>query len=343
MRMALRRTKSGARIWYAIWQDETGKWCRQSLRTQDKRTAERNFLIWQQERTKAQAPNLTVADCWQFYWERHAKHKTSARDRASVWKNLSRFFGDRLWDTVNEDVCRAYMAHRTQDGGVKPATVWSELKTLRTSFAYCAQRGMVPKSPFVWLPNAPQPRDLRLTRQQAEALIAACDLPHVKLFVILALTTAGRMRAILDLTWDRVDFARGTVALRDPTKDATSKGRATVPMNNLARAALQEAKAGALTAHVIEWGGHRLHDIHYAVKAAGARIGLPWVGPHIMRHTAATLMVEAGVPLEMVGQYLGHTNIAVTYRTYARFQPNAMREAAAALEFGTVQQVRRKA
>jgi hypothetical protein len=42
-------------------------------------------------------------------------------------------------------------------------------------------------------------------------------------------------------------------------------------------------------------------------------------------------MVENGVPLVEVGQYLGHTDFKVTYRIYARFSPGYLAKAAAAL------------
>jgi integrase len=67
----------------------------------------------------------------------------------------------------------------------------------------------------------------------------------------VAIGTAGRMGAILDLKWDRIDFAAGLIHLDDPERHRTAKGRATVPMNGSARAALQNVHQGALTRYVI--------------------------------------------------------------------------------------------
>ncbi|MCJ8336015.1 MAG: hypothetical protein MJH10_17550 [Epibacterium sp.] len=38
-------------------------------------------------------------------------------------------------------------------------------------------------------------------------------------------------------------------------------------------------------------------------------------------------------PLEKVSQYLGHSNTQITYKTYARFLPNQMQDAAEVLDF----------
>jgi hypothetical protein len=48
------------------------------------------------------------------------------------------------------------------------------------------------------------------------------------LFIHFALATAGRMSAILELTWDRVDLVSRRINLRDPNRSVTRKGRAVV-------------------------------------------------------------------------------------------------------------------
>jgi integrase len=160
---------------------------------------------------------------------------------------------------------------------------------------------------------------------------AAAKTPHLHLFVILAYSTAGRASAILELTWDRVDFTRGEIRLG--LGERRTKGRATVPMTDSARVALDEARRGAVTDHVIEYGGRRVLSVKRAFKAAVARAGLPpSTSPHILRHSAAVHMAESGVSMAEIAQYLGHSSEAVTYRVYARFSPSYLRKAASALE-----------
>jgi integrase len=43
---------------------------------------------------------------------------------------------------------------------------------------------------------------------------------------------------------------------------------------------------------------------------------LPKLSPHDLRHTAATLMLRRGVPVEVVSKILGHANISITYNIY---------------------------
>jgi integrase len=53
---------------------------------------------------------------------------------------------------------------------------------------------------------------------------------------------------------------------------------------------------------------------------------------HASRHTAATLMLNAGVPLEVVSATLGHARYAITADVYAKVRPQLQRRAADAME-----------
>lgn len=102
-------------------------------------------------------------------------------------------------------------------------------------------------------------------------------------------------------------------------------------MNETAASALEDARKGALTPHVIEWAGKRVQSVKKGVGAAGDRIGVK-VTPHVLRHTAAVWMAEAGIPMDEIAQYLGHSSPATTYRVYARFSPDYLQKAAKSLE-----------
>jgi hypothetical protein len=44
-------------------------------------------------------------------------------------------------------------------------------------------------------------------------------------------------------------------------------------------------------------------------------------------------MAKAGISMEVIAQFLGHEDVNVTRKKYARYSPTYLREAAAALEF----------
>jgi integrase len=157
-------------------------------------------------------------------------------------------------------------------------------------------------------------------------LIAGATMPHVKLFVWLALLTGARTGAILELTWDRVDFDAGTIDYKadeppNPLQKAARKQRAKVTLTPELRFVLLEAKAGALTDHVIEWDGAAVKKIRKGFEAACRRAGLTNVTPHTLRHTHATMALESGVDLLRVSKQLGHRDSRVTEGIYSHTGP----------------------
>ena len=184
----------------------------------------------------------------------------------------------------------------------------------------------------------PEPRDRHLTHEEIGELLDAAQLPPIRLFLILAITTASRKTALLDLQWPRIDFERGLIHLYDPERERTSKGRALVPMNASARAALLEARTGAVTDYVIEWAGRPVADVKRGAATAFEKSNLEVRddGAHVLRHTAAVLMAEDGVSIPEIAQYLGHSDLRTTFRTYARFSPEYLKKAANSLELPAV-------
>jgi integrase len=103
-------------------------------------------------------------------------------------------------------------------------------------------------------PAAVKARDRYLTKEERDQLLESIETPHVRLFVILALTTGARMGAILDLTWDRVDLKRErSTSTRRPRQVEQAAHRRSDQL-----AAAGNARRGAessLSDHVIEYGG----------------------------------------------------------------------------------------
>ena len=66
-------------------------------------------------------------------------------------------------------------------------------------------------------------------------------------------------------------------------------------------------------------------------NAARGKAGLPDVRLHDLRHTHATRLVAAHIPLGEVGRVLGHTQPSTTYR-YVNANYETARRAAAALD-----------
>ena len=78
--------------------------------------------------------------------------------------------------------------------------------------------------------------------------------------------------------------------------------------------------------------GMRPDQAFRRVKSYCRRTGLPWAGMRSLRHSWATLAIEAGVGIETVALMLGHTEIGTAYEHYIRPRRSVCAEAQKAVE-----------
>lgn len=72
------------------------------------------------------------------------------------------------------------------------------------------------------------------------------------------------------------------------------------------------------------WGSNLLPIL----RAHLARLGLPKVGLHDLRHSAATVLFAQGIPLEVISDLLGHATTRITADLYRHRVPALSVEAA---------------
>jgi integrase len=289
------------------------------------------------------ANGATVGQIWRQYVADRLADGKQAPQFSDSWRALAPRFEAMQVDAITADVCRDYTRDRIA-AGVSQGTVWTELTKLRSCINWALKRRAISSAPYVWIPSKPPPKQRVLTPDEAIALMDACVMPHVRLFILLALTTGARSGAILGLTWDRVDLERLTIDLRepnviDPLTKRVRKNRAIVPITELASAALVDARAGALSPHVIEWVGEPVANIRKGFMAAASRAGLSDVTPHTLRHTAASWATSSGENMELVARLLGHRDPKTTRTIYAKPDVDSLRPAADVIDM----RIRRRA
>jgi integrase len=271
---------------------------------------------------------VTVADCLAAYYE--------ARPQVIPRPALSRHFGSMSPAAIDQKACETYPKAR----GAAVKTIHTEMGILRAALIHCERINWLTKAPFIWMPPNGEPRDRWLSHDEAARLVAACDQPHLKLYVMIALHTGARPGAILDLTWEQILWDRGLINFNPLGRARTHKGRPLVKMTPELRSALEaahEAKnPGAV--YVVSWGRRKVKTVKRAFAAACVRAELEDVTPHTLRHTAATWMAERGVPMRQISLQLGHSSTDVTERVYAKHSPEYLQDATDALaQFSFVQ------
>lgn len=313
---------------YAVyWRDDGGNPIRRSLGTSDPAEAERRFAEFKRTLDlRRREAGFSIEELWE------ARRKAMAGRRLAEnmgWsaRHILPHFGRLRVSQVTRDNIQAYVKGR----GAAAGTIWTELNHLRMTLLWAKKEGMIAEVVPIALPSRPPPKADYLTKDQARAFLDAALFPHIRLFALLALATGARRGAILELMWDQVDFERRLVNF-NREHNPHAKGRGLVPINDTLFTPLKEAHEKALSPYVVEYDGNRVRSVSKGVKATGVRAGLPFVSPHVFRHSAAVWMAESGESMEVIAQFLGHANPDITRRIYARFSPTYLRSAAKALE-----------
>lgn len=317
------------------WVDDTGVRRRHRLDAQSRKEAEVAALEFAQAQPAHKKPQgLTIGDLWDAYVT-DRQGKPIAETMKYTGKAILAHFGSIRYDKLTTEDSREYLKVRTAKG-IAQGSVWTELGHLRTALVWSYEKArLIPFAPHIERPQKPSPKERYLDLKEIEALLSAKCEPHIRVAILIMLTTAARVGAVLDLTWDRVDFERGQINFRLDSK-GPRKGRAIVPMNSRLRALLLETKQGAITDYVIEYGGAPIKQLRNGFLAACRNANLEDVTPHVLRHTAGVHMAEGGMPMSQISQYMGHSSTSVTEKVYARYSPNFLRVGAEILNFSTL-------
>ncbi len=144
----------------------------------------------------------------------------------------------------------------------------------------------------------------------------------------VAVDTGMRKGEIRRLRWDEVDLGTGLVQVLN-TKTKTSRE---IPMTRRVREILTERRLANATGKVasLEVFGTAA-DILKAIRAAGAKAGIPSANVHRLRDTFCTRLADKGVPIDRIRALAGHSDIRMTLR-YTETREAGLREAIASLE-----------
>lgn len=303
---------------------------------------------------------MTVAEALALYGENHAPHTAAPWRIGCAIEALLPWWGESKLSAVTAAACRRYTIerkaqilkgrrekraavearYRAKDKEPPPppkreeasdGTMRRELGTLRAAVNWCHQEGYLVQPPPVWLPDKPEARERWLTRQEAAQLLRAARRldrsgKYLPLFILVGLYTGARKEAILGLQWQantaggRVDLDRGLIDYRKPGQAQTAKRRSAIPIPPRLRPFLAAARKRTRQ-YVLEYQGNPVADVKKGFAAAAQAAGLADVTPHTLRHTAVTWLVQDGVPLWEVAQWVG-MSVEMIERVYGHHAPD---------------------
>jgi integrase len=301
---------------------------------------------------------VLIADVLTEYGDKHAPTTRRPDLIGLAIDKLVDFWGGRVVAAVTPASCTEYVAWRTaqRDARAKipgrkiaSSTARRELVVLAAALSWCWREHDLDRLVPVKLPAQAEPRERHLTRTEAAALLwgaigfdqrgrrhPARVNRHLARFILLALYTGTRHDALLRLQWRAnttggwVDLGAGVLYRRPRDAVETGKRRPAIPLPPRLVPHLRRWRKLTAT-HVVEYEGRPIAgQIRRAWRNARELADLDRaVTPHILRHTCATWLLQAGVATFDVAGILG-CGEDVIRRTYGHHAQDHLRAAVGA-------------
>jgi integrase/recombinase XerC len=250
-------------------------------------------------------------------------------DLRSLFDFLAERIPDAALTNLTLPVLRSWLAAQASAGAAR-TTLARRTSAVKTFTAWAARRGLLTSDPATRLQVPKARRTLPSVLRQDQALDAMSAAKsgaqqgdpmalRDRLIVELLYATGIRVSELCGLDIDDIDTSRRLLRV-------LGKGdkQRTVPFGEPAQAALTAwlsdgrpslATADSGPALLLGARGGRLDPrqartvVHQTIAAVD---GAPDIGPHGLRHSAATHLLEGGADLRIVQELLGHSSLATT-------------------------------
>lgn len=337
--------------WYVQFHDGS-RTRRQSLETEDYQEAQQAFGLWL---TAGDAPDNSAdpntGNLLDIYYHKHACNCSQTTQLRAL--RVRDFFGHTCLSDI-PTLVEKFVDERTANN-IEDVTIRGDLGILIAGLNWHRKRNRLKAEqiPVIIRPPEGKPRDRWLSWDERDKLLAkaverrmSLKYPHqykealkagpkavaemeartplsrIEIFCWLGLECGQRKRAIELLEWDRVDMDHGMIDFRIPGTAQNNKKQSVVPISDHLRPVLERAYDERTNNFVTGGTG----NIRTSMENLAAAAGMPDVTPHVLRHTAATHMAEAGVDLWLVAGILGNT-LAMVEKVYAHHHPEGLRKA----------------
>lgn len=193
------------------------------------------------------------------------------------------------------------------------------------------------------------------SQEESGRFLEAAKEDRLFALYLVTVSTGLRMGEALGLKWADLDFAKGTIQIQRSLQwgkegpyfeePKTAGSRRTVPLPSIVMAALKTHKAKQAVERLALGAAWEDMDLIFPSEIGTPlnksnlrnrsynpilkRAGVPKLRFHDLRHTAASLLGAAGVPIRVISEILGHSSPSITLNIYSHILPGNMEEAAA--------------
>ena len=224
---------------------------------------------------------------------------------------------------ISANDIRVYLYQYRETHHIKDSTLEGIRLCLNSFFEWCTQEDLIRKNPVKRIPaiRVDSPERLPMTALELETVRGVCKTLREKAMVDFLFSSACRVSEFCALNKTDINWQDHTIHIE---RGKGGKGRTTY-LNPEAEISLRAYLATRNDDSPALFVGCRAPHDRLKVKAVQNEIAkilsrcniTCHVTPHIFRHTAASLALQRGMPLEQVQRFLGHSRIQTTLR-YAK-------------------------
>jgi site-specific recombinase XerD len=227
-----------------------------------------------------------------------------------------------------------YKAERFKD--VSKKTVNIEIKTLKAMFNKLVALGILHENPIrsvTPLPGPESPAIEFLEKAEVDALLRAAS-PTYRPIIYCFLKTGLRRSELVYLEWSDIDFGNKRIRVINKDGHQTKWHRERhIPIDNKLSEIIRAFPRRNRYIFTTKDGNLRKNNLVRILKNIAKKAGIKKnVTVHMLRHTYASHLVMAGVPLRTVADLLGHASIVTTLR-YSHLAPDHLNGAVEKLPF----------
>lgn len=271
---------------------------------------DKSFVLWRD-----------VAERWMNTTTKRSRHIDTI-----ILKWLDPYIGDEPIKAIDRDALDELRQAALGEGWAE-SSVDRYMCLVRSILKACVDDwGLLDKMPKVPMYNPEKTEPRWLTKDEWKRLHA--ELPeHLQLAAHFAVLTGLRMRAMLGLTWSRVDMAAARLWV--PGRQQKGKRTLGIPISAEAMRVLKKLrKLNPEGDHVFQWQGRQIDDLNgKSYQDALKRAGIEGANWHTLRHTFASWAVQAGVTLQELMDLGGWRDIR-SVLVYAHLAPDHLAQAA---------------
>lgn len=300
-----------------------------------------------------QSSDLTLEDFWNAQKAQISQRvqKSTFDYKKAIWRTYISQIANKNLGKFTPAFFSAFISELLEKG-LGPFIIRRIISELKALFAIALRLGLITSNPCagIDLPKLPRNKVVPLSSEEIKNFLTACEQDPYGFLLRFALLTGTRPEEYLALTWQDVDFDKGTICIKKAVhflrsakdhyigdlKNSSSCREIFLDLETLEKLKQLWQKRKSSQALIFPNKKGRFFDRSTIRKALLRVLKIAGIERerfrvYDLRHSHASFLLACGVPVQAVASRLGHSSPVTTMKHYIHSRPEQGREVARVL------------